>query len=423
MASYYIIDKVVLAANSSSLSFTSIPATYTDLVLVINGNFVSSGLQVALQFNTDTTTTHYTDTSITGTVSTVSGTGDGTGHSYTFLGYNPGTGPFLFVGNIMDYANTTTYKSTMARYGAGTNATTQFSVGTYYSTSAISTIGITAYNGGSYAAGTTFTLYGIIANGAPKATGGTISTDGIYYYHTFGSTSAFVPNTSITADVLTIAGGGGAGAYYGGGGGAGGVVYSSSQALTAISYTITIGAGGTGANGTSYGIGGNGVNSQFGALTAAVGGGGGGGGGSSTPGAGQNGGSGGGGSGNSSGQLAGGTGSQGYGGAVGVLSTSGGGGGGAGAAGSGINGGTGTSTYSSWGVATKTGQLVSSTYYYAGGGASGPTVGTGGNGGGGATGSYPGTANTGSGGGATNTNLVNSGAGGSGIVIVRYPVG
>ena len=110
----------------------------------------------------------------------------------------------------------------------------------------------------------------------PKATGGTITSDASYWYHTFTGNGTFTPLQSLTADILVIAGGGGGGINQygntiGGGGGAGGLLYFSSQSLTATGYTCTIGGGGsantTGAAGT------NGSDSQFGALTLVKGGG------------------------------------------------------------------------------------------------------------------------------------------------------
>ena len=102
--------------------------------------------------------------------------------------------------------------------------------------------------------------------------------------------------------------------------------------------------------------------------------------------------------------------------------------------GDGVAGGVGTSTYSSWGAATSTGQNVSGTYYYAGGGGSAmayssptgagqnPVGGYGGGGRGFAYGTnswsgQAGTANTGGGAGGNNGNGY---AGGSGIVIIRF---
>jgi hypothetical protein len=242
---------------------------------------------------------------------------------------------------------------------------------------------------------------------------------------------------AINGSTLVVAGGGGGanGLYFGGGGGAGGLVGTNSvDFVPGVTYTATVGAGGTQNT--------NGINSNITggilSLTAAVGGGYGGAS-QSGNGNGGNGGSGGGGQEN----RAGGTGTPGQGNNGGSGDQSGGstsgGGGGAGAAGSnGIAnnnsgaGGVGSSSYSSWGAATSSGQNVSGTYYFAGG-AGGSSWAGGGNGGaggyGGGAAGVPastignnGTANTGGGGSSAATGGVSTGgSGGSGIIIIRYP--
>ena len=230
-----------------------------------------------------------------------------------------------------------------------------------------------------------------------------------------------------SAEYLVVAGGASGARVDAGGGGAGGLLtnYGSSTITfnPATVYTITIGAGG--AEQTSNSTNGNDGNdsvlsgSDISTVTAFGGGGGGNGG------AGVAGGSGGGaGSYSSSGGA--GTVGQGNNGGAGSSSASaygGGGGGGAGAVGangSGSAGGAGGDGLSNsiTGLAT----------YYAGGGGgfannadvNGGAGGNGGGGNGGSSGSVgSGTANTGGGGGGTAYR--NSGAGGSGVVILRLP--
>jgi hypothetical protein len=126
--------------------------------------------------------------------------------------------------------------------------------------------------GNNYAAGSTFSLYGIASQeAAAKATGGMVTSDANYYYHTFTASGTFTPKQSISADILVVAGGGSGGGGRAGGGGAGGLLVHTSQSLTATGYTCTVGAG---ASANSGNVNGNqGSNSQFGALTASVGGG------------------------------------------------------------------------------------------------------------------------------------------------------
>lgn len=315
----------------------------------------------------------------------------------------------------------------------GQTAYTDVSNAFYASSSPITSVRFDAGSGTGFAVNSTFTVYGIYnvqAEISPKGTGGEVYLDSSYVYHVFKTSSTFVPSQSITADILVVAGGGGGGGTggRGGGGGAGGLLAHASQSLTgSTSYSVIVGAGGV--NGISNARNAtNGNNSQFASLTASVGGGYGGHTGTSTNSVGGAGGSGGGAAAEVS-IISGGTSTSGQG-NNGGSSGSGygaGGGGGAGAvggAGSGNNagvGGNGSSTYSSWGEATRTGQNSAGTYYFAGGGSGGFTgtsavAGLGGGGLGGSGNGTAGTANTGGGGGGAN----NGGPGGSGIVIVRY---
>ena len=438
MSTYTPIASQTLSSAASSVTFSNIPQTYTDLVLVINGTSNQDDT-VGLQFNSDTGT-NYSATRLSGNGTTASsGRWSSISQSYYGVFYTTTTNAII---DFQNYSNATTYKTFIARSNNASNDV-RTTVGLWRNTAAITSIKLTFFGASTYSSGSTFNLYGIDAQASvlAKATGGqTITKDANYWYHVFNSSGTFTPSQSVTADILVIAGGGGAGYNNGGGGGAGGLLAHNSQSLASgTSYTVTIGAGGVENTG-------NGSNSQFGSLTASVGGGGGG---NYYAVNGLSGGSGGGGGAQPFGESPflgagnGGSPTSGQGNAGGAGQSNGhpnhlgGGGGGAGAAGtsaaSGSHGGNGVSTYSSWGSATGTGQNIGGTYWYAGGGGGGRSNqngGTGGNGGGGNGGGNigprPGTANTGGGGGAqpnqgTGSNLAGQ-AGGSGIVIVRYPV-
>ena len=305
------------------------------------------------------------------------------------------------------------------------------------------------------------------------ATGGTITTCGNFKIHTFTGSSTFTVSAAAVCAAnnavayTVVAGGGGGGGDAGGGGGAGGfregttapvVPYTASPlvapagiTVTAQGYPITVGGGGAGgfgqvpgspnfpqgSKGTSGGV------STFSTITSA-----GGGGGAKEPsdpspgpndGQGLTGGSGGGGSYTSSGKPLAGLGgvgntppvspAQGFNGGSGPIGTgspknssSGGGGatqigGGTNPAGNGGDGGAGATT-----------NITGSPVAYSGGGGgaggSGTSAGSGGTGGGGA-GNSPGdgtagTTNRGGGGGGGYPDPQSGGAGGSGIVILRY---
>ena len=225
--------------------------------------------------------------------------------------------------------------------------------------------------------------------------------------------------SSVTVSYLVVAGGG-AGGFNGngGGGGAGGFLTGTSTLNPTLSYSVTVGAGGTSVASISST---NGSNSTFNSITSV--GGGAGGPTASLVGAGNSGGSGGGGL-NDSTNYAGGAGTAGQGNAGGASGGGGspfpgGGGGGASAAGtvgtSGGQGGAGTAS-----------SITGSSVTYAGGGGgarSSGGVSAGGAGGGGNGGvaslGIAGTANTGGGGGGTGAAGI-GGQGGSGVVIISY---
>jgi hypothetical protein len=414
MPNMVLINKVTVGAGgSANITFTGIPQTYTDLVVKVSARSDGSNGTSFVYFNGDTTSNY--------SVRRLGGDGS-SAFSNTFafpysLYANPSTSTASTFGNgdiyIPNYTSST-FKSVSSDMVTENNATTanaMLTAGIWNQTSAITSVTLTALSGESFVQYSTAYLYGVTnVPSSAKASGGTITSDGVYFYHTFTSSGTFTPTSALTAEILCIAGGGGAANA---GGGAGGISYHSGKILPATGYTVTIGAGGAGApvnnNATS------GSNSVFSDITSN-------GGGADQSGTASAGGSGSGayvGSGGATNQGNTG-GATGYGNAGGNPNTNvGGGGGGAGAAGStGGPGGAGLSTWASWATVTSTG--VSG--YYAGGGGTynfgnaSTTVGGIGGGGNGASTGGNGTANTGSGAGAG----VTGGTGGSGIVIVRY---
>jgi hypothetical protein len=440
---YVALDTKTLGTAVPTVTFTSIPQGYTDLVLVTQPA-ISSGndnMRIRVGNGSVDTGSNYSWTALTGngTRALSDRASNQTSILSDYDAYMQTTlGNSTKVIHFQNYSNTTTFKTILSRSSnapVGTDAL----VNTWRSTAAINTITL-FLNGGAanFAVGSTFTIYGISNAGdaSPKATGGDVFSDANYWYHAFPMSGNFVPNQSLTADILCIAGGGGGGGYYyGGGGGAGGLQSFTSQSLVASSYQVLIGGGGAGGSSFGQASGVSGSNSQFGTLTASVGGGFG----ARYVTAGGNGGSGGGGGGDGSGGGAlganGGTGTAGQGNAGGrAWNQTGGpatGGGGGGAVGAGANGaanlggagGAGSSAFSSWASATGTGFSGS----YAGGGGGGSFTGTPGTAtaGGGAGGGVAGTnavAFTGGGGGGVGDGGPSNfgGNGGSGIVIVRY---
>ena len=434
-ANHVLLETIQLTQSAASVTFDNIPQTgYSNLKIVASmrssGNLGSPNTYFDISTVSLNGNTSISQQQVYGNGSSVYA---GTGATLQIHCVGSGATANTF-GNaemiISNYtsANKKPISIDLITENNATNAINMAVAGLWSSTAAITSVGLAAYSG-SFVAGSTFSIYGIAAAGttpaiAPKATGGNIvANDGTYWYHAFLSSGNFTPLQALTCDYLVIAGGGSGGsAYEGGGGGAGGLrstvgttggggSLESPLSLSAQSYSVIIGAGGTSVNPERNGIAGS--NSTFATITS-IGGGYGACGGNN-----EAGGSGGSGGGTARSLGAGsGTSGQGFAGGNGGGDVAG-GGGGAGVAGYSHGPGGAGVAISTW--ASPTGTGVSN--YYAGGGGGGNS-GAGGAGGGGAghpTAAASAVANTGSGGGGARTySPGSSGNGGSGLVIVRY---
>ena len=146
--------------SSSTISFTSIPGTYTDLVVIARGR-ISSGNDAILQFNTDTGN-NYSTTILYGT-GTAAGSYRETSQSRIladFYGYPADNNNHIGIYHIMNYANTTTNKTVLCR---SNNAAigVDVTVGLWRSTSAITSVQIKNTGNLNWNAESTFALYGI----------------------------------------------------------------------------------------------------------------------------------------------------------------------------------------------------------------------------------------------------------------------
>lgn len=159
-ATYDPIATQTLGSSATSVTFSSIPSTYTDLVLVYSAqNNASSANVTTMRFNGDTGT-NYSDTYMYGN-GTSAATGRDTNQSVMSAGDIPGTTGSTWSANIinvMNYSNTTTNKTAIMRHN--TNGVTVASVGLWRSTSAINSITLIA---NTFSAGSTFSLFGIKA--------------------------------------------------------------------------------------------------------------------------------------------------------------------------------------------------------------------------------------------------------------------
>ena len=141
---------------ASSYTFSSIPSTYTDLILVVDGS-LSGGSVIKIQLNGDTAT-NYSYTYFYGSGSTT-GSGRVSSEAFGTIGYSSTSAErFTAIAHFMNYSNTTTYKTIIDRDNS-TSTQTVATVNLWRSTAAINSIKVFP-NTTNLTAGTTLTLYG-----------------------------------------------------------------------------------------------------------------------------------------------------------------------------------------------------------------------------------------------------------------------
>jgi hypothetical protein len=158
-STYTPIATTTLGSAVSSYTFSSISSSYTDLILITAGTSSADG-SYKLQFNGDTTS-NYSNTFMYGDGSSAV---SGRSSSQTSIGGlgRAGTSQGNGIIQIMNYANTTTFKTVIGR-GSLASQLVIATVGLWRKTpEAINSITILPESG-TMSTGTTFTLYGIAA--------------------------------------------------------------------------------------------------------------------------------------------------------------------------------------------------------------------------------------------------------------------
>ena len=157
-STYTPIATSTMGSNTSSVTFSSISGTYTDLVLVVAGTLTTGTDNIVMQFNGDTGN-NYSVTSLLG---------DGSSAS-SFRSSNiasagrcaMGTSSSSAIYSINNYSNATTYKTVIGRGGMASYGV-DARVSLWRNTAAITSIVVfpTTYQ---FATGCVLTLYGIKA--------------------------------------------------------------------------------------------------------------------------------------------------------------------------------------------------------------------------------------------------------------------
>lgn len=157
---YEPIATTTLGSANTTITFSSIPGTYTDLRLIVVGKVTGISTNNTYRFNSDTGT-NYSRTRLLGDGATASSdrTTSATSITDVFLGST--TNPHLAIVDIFSYAGSTN-KTVLTLNSSDDNGSGYVGrgVGLWRNTAAITTI--TIANNGTFDIGTTATLYGIL---------------------------------------------------------------------------------------------------------------------------------------------------------------------------------------------------------------------------------------------------------------------
>jgi hypothetical protein len=166
---YTQIASTTLGSNASSVTFSSIPGTYTDLVLVVSAaDTAAGGQQISFRLNSNATAIYsFTTVSGNGTSAVSNRETTAAGRTYGTIAWNTATNTTLgtsnAIANFMNYSNSTTYKTVLSR-GNNTTFGTDADVALCQLTAAVTSIDLYSANSGrQFLAGSTFNLYGITA--------------------------------------------------------------------------------------------------------------------------------------------------------------------------------------------------------------------------------------------------------------------
>jgi hypothetical protein len=162
-STYEPIQSTTLGSAASSITFSSIPSTYTDLRIILNGVVNADSYNPSIRFNSDTGS-NYSQTRLVGRPSTAE---SDRGSSGTYI-----IGSAFTITNlrctvtidVMSYANTNVNKTVLISFAAEGTIVARI-VGLWRSTAAITDVVLRAdaFASGQFTSGYTASLYGIKA--------------------------------------------------------------------------------------------------------------------------------------------------------------------------------------------------------------------------------------------------------------------
>jgi hypothetical protein len=153
---YTSLATVTLSTATSSVTFSSIPNTYRDLIFIVSGQLVNNtATDTLLRVNGDSSSSYsrvymYSNGVVSGSDTTTS-----------FLPWYTRNNQGNSIGHLMDYSATDKHKTLLVRSNEPTTDGLSAQAQRWANTSAITSMTFSTSN--NYAAGTTFSLYGVIA--------------------------------------------------------------------------------------------------------------------------------------------------------------------------------------------------------------------------------------------------------------------
>jgi hypothetical protein len=150
---------VTLGSATASVVMSNIPATYRDLILVVDGTTSGTGVGVGLRFNADSGT-NYAGVIMSGSGSAAASSSNAA-NNVADIAYFDNTSKMNAITQILDYSATDKHKTLLSRSNqAGTYVLAYAS--RWANTAAITSAQVLALTS-SFASGTTLSLYGVIA--------------------------------------------------------------------------------------------------------------------------------------------------------------------------------------------------------------------------------------------------------------------
>lgn len=162
---YEPISTTTTGSLTTSITLSSIPATYTDLVVILQGSMTAGANTIYVRINGDSSSSYqtvYLSSNGSGRAGAV-GTQRNDGVSFGNYQYGyAANAEFMVQAHFNNYSQSSYQKTCISKWSQG-NSAVEYAGNLWYNTSTISSLEIRNNGGYNFAIGTTVTLYGILA--------------------------------------------------------------------------------------------------------------------------------------------------------------------------------------------------------------------------------------------------------------------